>query len=62
MDAKTTILHVNLHEKKYMWQHEGFVQLGCEHQIRWLLRSLYDLKQAPYAWLIPIATMLVFNA
>ncbi len=62
MDAKTTILHVNLHEKIYIWQHEGFVQLGYEHQICWLLCSLYDLKQAPHAWLIPIATMLVFNA
>ncbi len=50
MDIKMAFLHGHFHEEIYMKQLEGFVYPGCEHQVRWLLQSLYGLKQALCAW------------
>jgi len=43
-------LHGHLHEEIYMRQLEAFVYPSSEHQVLWLLRSLYGLKQALRAW------------
>jgi hypothetical protein len=54
MDIKMAFLHGHFHEEIYMrylgYELERLVYLGYEHQIRWLLRSLCGVKQAPCAW------------
>eukprot|EP00253_Pinus_taeda_P028629 PITA_28629 len=49
MDVKSTFLHGDLHEEIYMEQPIGFIQtdssLVCQ-----LKKSLYGLKQFPWAW------------
>ena len=47
MDVKTTFLHGDLEELVYMVQPEGFIQLGQEHLICKLSKSLYGLKRSP---------------
>jgi len=47
MDVKMTFLNGDLKEEVYMEQPEGFILLGNEKKVRKLLKSLYDLKQAP---------------
>jgi len=42
-----TFLNGDLKEEVYMEQPEGFILLGNEKKVRKLLKSLYDLKQAP---------------
>jgi hypothetical protein len=50
MDVKTTFLHGDLEEQIYMEQLEGFSQLGQEHLVYKLKKSLYGLKQSPRQW------------
>ena len=50
MDVKTTFLNGELEEEIYMDQLDGFVAKGKEGKICKLLKSLYDLKQAPKQW------------
>ena len=49
MDVKYAFLHGDLHEEIYMEQPPGFIQpdstLVCQ-----LKKSLYGIKQAPWAW------------
>jgi hypothetical protein len=47
MDVKMTFLNEDLKEEVYMEQPEGFILPGNEKKVRKLLKSLYDLKQAP---------------
>jgi hypothetical protein len=47
MDVKTTFLNGELEEEIYMQQPEGFVVKGQESKMCRLIKSLYDLKQAP---------------
>ena len=47
MDVKTTFLNENLDEKIYINQPKGFIAFGQENKVCKLIRSLYDLKQAP---------------
>jgi len=42
-----TFLNEDLKEEVYMEQPEGFILPGNEKKVRKLLKSLYDLKQAP---------------
>ncbi|KAI3755910.1 hypothetical protein L1987_55719 [Smallanthus sonchifolius] len=46
LDVKTAFLHVNLEEKIYMVQPQGFEVKGNEKKVCLLLRSLYGLKQS----------------
>ena len=50
MDVKTTFLNGELEEEIYMNQSDGFIAQGQEGKVCRLLKSLYDLKQAPKQW------------
>jgi hypothetical protein len=50
MDVKTTLLNRELEEEIYMIQLGGFVVKGQDDKVCKLLKSLYDLKQAPNQW------------
>jgi hypothetical protein len=50
MDVKIAFLHGDLEEQIYMLQPEGFNQLGQEHIVFKLKKSLYGLKQSPRQW------------
>jgi len=47
MDVKATFLNGDLEEGIYMTQPKGCVVDGQENKVYILLKSLYDLKQAP---------------
>ena len=47
MDVKTAFLNGDLEEEIYMHQSEGFVMPEQEQKVCKLVKSLYDLKQAP---------------
>jgi hypothetical protein len=47
MDIKKAFLNGGLNEEVYMEQPEGFVINGLENKVYKLVKSLYDLKQAP---------------
>jgi hypothetical protein len=47
MDVKTTFVNEDLKEEVYMEQSEGFILPGNEKKVCKLVKSLYDLKQAP---------------
>nr|GEW47251.1 zinc finger, CCHC-type [Tanacetum cinerariifolium] len=49
-DVKTTFLNGDLEKKAYMKQPEGFIMPGHEHKVCKLVKSLYELKQAPKQW------------
>lgn len=46
IDVKTAFLNGELEEEIYMQQPEGFIQVGNEHLVCRLKRSIYGLKQA----------------
>ena len=50
MDVNTTFLNGYLKEDVFMSQPKGFVVKGKEQKVCKLVKSLYDLKQAPHAW------------
>jgi hypothetical protein len=50
MDVKTTFLNGELEEEIYMTQPDGLVVKGQENKVCKLVKSLYDLKQAPKQW------------
>ena len=50
MDVKTAFLNEDLKEKVCMSQVEGFFVKGQEHKVCKLIKSLYGLKKAPWAW------------
>jgi len=50
MDIKTAFLNEELEEEIYMDQSDEFISKGQEGMVCKLLKSLYDLKQAPRQW------------
>jgi len=50
MDVKTAFLNGVLEEEVYMKQPERFVMSGNEHKVCKLVKSAYELKQAPKQW------------
>jgi hypothetical protein len=50
MDVKTTLLNRELEEEIYMTQPSEFVVKGQEDKVCKVMKSLYDLKQAPKQW------------
>lgn len=50
MNVKSTFLYCDLKEKVYIQQSWRFVQIGEEYLMCRLKKSLYDIKQAPWAW------------
>nr|GEX73419.1 zinc finger, CCHC-type [Tanacetum cinerariifolium] len=50
MDVKTRFLNGDLDEEVYMKQPKGFIMPGNEHKVCKLVKSLYELKQAPKQW------------
>ena len=47
MDVKTAFLNGDFEEEIYMDQPEGFITKGQENKVCKLVKSLYELKQAP---------------
>jgi hypothetical protein len=47
IDVKIAFLNGELEEEIYMHQPDGFIANGQEDKVCKLLKSLYDLKQAP---------------
>jgi hypothetical protein len=47
MYVKTTFVNEDLKEEVYMEQSEGFILHENEEKVCKLVKSLYDLKQAP---------------
>jgi hypothetical protein len=50
MDVKTAFLDGDLDEEVYIEQSEGFIMHGHEKKVCKLVKSLYELKQAPKQW------------
>jgi hypothetical protein len=50
MDVKTTFLNEELEEEIHMTQSDEFVVKGQEDKVCKLLKSLYNLNQAPKQW------------
>ena len=50
MNVTTTFLNGDLAEKVYMMQPEGFQELGIDHLVCWLKKSIYGFKQASRQW------------
>ena len=48
MDVKITFLHGELKETIYMQQPQGYLELGKEHKVCLLKKSLHGLKQYPH--------------
>ena len=61
MDVKMAFLNGDLEEEIYMDQPEGFVVAGQEANVCKLIKSLYDLKQAPKQWYEKFDRTLVNN-
>jgi hypothetical protein len=49
LDVKTAFLNGELEEEIYMQQPQGYEQ-GGPNTVGRLLRALYELRQAPWAW------------
>jgi hypothetical protein len=61
MDVKIIFLNSYLDEEIYMEQSEGFIILGQENKVCKLVRSLYELKQAPKQWHERFDNIVIYN-
>ena len=59
MDVKTAFLNGDLKEKLFMSQPEGFVVKGQEHKVCKIIKSLYGLMKATWAWYEKLAEHLL---
>jgi len=59
MDVKNVFLHGDLHEKVYMEQPPSYVDQTHPNLVYRLKKALYNLKQAPKAWLDKIGQYFV---
>jgi hypothetical protein len=59
MDVKNVFFHGDLQEEVYMEQPLGYVDQTHPNLVCRLKKALYDLKQAPRAWLDKIGQYLV---
>jgi len=50
MDVKIAFLNVDLEENVFMYQVQGFIVKGKEEKVCRIIKSLYGIKQAPWAW------------
>nr|GEW48062.1 zinc finger, CCHC-type [Tanacetum cinerariifolium] len=50
MDVKTTFFNGELDDEVYMNQPQGFIMPGNENKVCKLIKSSYELKQAPKQW------------
>ena len=50
MDVKTIFLYGELEEEIYVEQPDGYKIPGQENKVCRLIKSLYELKQAPKQW------------
>lgn len=50
LDLKSAFLNGELQEVVYVSQPEGFIKEGSEHMVHRLIKALYGLRQAPWAW------------
>jgi len=61
MDVKNVFLHGNLQEEMYMEQPPNYVDQTHPNLVCRLKKTLYDLKQAPRAWLDKIGQYLIIS-
>ena len=59
LDVRNAFLHGFLREKVYMVQPFGYVDPDFPNHVCKLWKSLYDLKQAPWAWFDRFSTQLL---
>ena len=61
MDVKTTFLNGDLDEEVYMEQPIGFTEVGKEHLVCKLNKSIYGLKQASRQWYLKFDRIITQN-
>lgn len=59
MDIKSVFLNDELQKEVYMTQPPGFKVASKEHRVCRLVKALYGLKHAPWAWYIKIDKYLI---
>ena len=61
MDVRTTFLNGDLVETVYMSQPIGFEEVGKEHMVCKLQKSIYDLKHASRQWYLKFDEVVTAN-
>ena len=61
MDVRTTFLNEDLVEDVYMSQPIGFEEVGKEHMVCKLQKSIYGLKQASREWYLKFDEVVIAN-
>ena len=61
MGVRTTVLNGDLVEDVYMSQPTGFEELGNEHLVCKLQKSIYDLKQTSKQWYLKFDEVVIAN-
>ena len=61
MDVRTTFLHGDLVKEVYMSQPTSFEEVGMEHMVCKLQKSIYGLKQASRQWYLKFDEVVTAN-